>query len=416
MAQLPQLIRLLGVAVSGAAIPQALTPRQVTRALITDGQEAGEDVTGSLLLAPHAVGRAAIGTALTWASERGAIGVVVKQAEAPDADQARHADERQCALLTLHPAASWTQVVMLLVGALEAEAFERGLTSERSAGALDLTLIADTAASLVGGPVIIVDPHFKLITYSGNQTAADEERTQTLLNRRMSKTVVEAARAAGVFQRLSQSAEPIVVTGLVPGMRARAVVAIRAGGHILGTMWAVVEHPSRGQLAGLAHCARLAAAQLLRLSSEAEGYFRLESETLVQLIHGGPEATLIAQQFNLVAQAGHYRVVALTLRDTTPNGRARQRWRLYQRLPQLRLHSNSVTLAGELANTIYVILRCPPDDTEAVRGWLAALAPPEDEPMLAARRPAARRWCQGQERPRAGDAGRRCRSLRCYSL
>ncbi|HEY9409908.1 MAG TPA: helix-turn-helix domain-containing protein [Jiangellaceae bacterium] len=107
----------------------------------------------------------------------------------------------------------------------------------------DLFTLADALADLVGAPVTIEDRDTVVLAFSDGQVKVDEARTATILGRRVPQRYQDALRDAGVFEQLA-TREGVVYADLAGvGMKPRAVVAVRADGELIGSIWAALDGP-----------------------------------------------------------------------------------------------------------------------------------------------------------------------------
>jgi hypothetical protein len=155
------------------------------------------------------------------ASERGCAVLVVR-----DVPPAGVID---CAVVQLAPSVSWMEVIRLL-----------DLDAPRAAGdpiTGDLFALADALAERVGGPVIIEDANFQVLSYSSFAGPTDKGRDQTILSRRMTYEWLEHLESTGDLDRLRTGDDVVDVRGGPMEARRRLITAIRTPTQFLGILW-----------------------------------------------------------------------------------------------------------------------------------------------------------------------------------
>jgi DNA-binding PucR family transcriptional regulator len=123
-------------------------------------------------------------------------------------------------------------------------------------------------AARVGGPATIEDADSRLLAFSTPQDPVDERRRRTILGRATPDEYQRGMRHAGVFLRLHESAEPMLLPADPgEGLRARLAIAIKTGEEVLGYLWVVEgERPLDGDAAkALRELAPVVALHLLRV-------------------------------------------------------------------------------------------------------------------------------------------------------
>ena len=128
----------------------------------------------------------------------------------------------------------------------------------------DLFELAQDLARLVGSPITIEDRDTVVIAYGGEHSAVDQARVETILNRQVPAKYRDAIAAAGVFERLRATDDVILVDLPEVCLTARAVVALRHDGELLGSIWAAVGGPpTPHQVEALRSAAPVIARQVL---------------------------------------------------------------------------------------------------------------------------------------------------------
>ena len=173
-------------------------------------------------------------TLVDRAGVAGAAGVVVRADHGMPPALAEAAERAGVTLLVAPKGAAWGQLYSLLRTSLVGARPGAG-TGTSGVPVGDLFSLADAIATAVGGPVTIEDPQWRVLAYSNLDQEIDEPRRHTILGRVPPREWQERIDAAGV-SRLLRTANGVVrfeSEGLVP----RRVVAVRAGGELLGAIW-----------------------------------------------------------------------------------------------------------------------------------------------------------------------------------
>lgn len=308
-----------------------------------------------------AVGVSSVATAVELAGTAHASVVLVHDHGEPTGEITALAGERDVALLLVDPRVSWSEICEVVYGLV----FE-GRETESGRGPSDLFTLADTVAAAVGGPVTIEDSRSRVMAYSSLQHDADPARHETILGRRVPEPVRELFEHRGVFSHLATSDAPLFVASSPEhGLRGRMVVAVRAGRELLGSLWVTCDEPLPGPRAQMfAESAHTIALHLLRSRVSADLERQVESELVIELLEGVPDATAVIgklglppRRFRVIAvqahaHGEHHGAILLAFeRATTGFGWARP---------------GRSTLFG---NTVYTVLPCE-DDPAPAREWL----------------------------------------------
>ena len=274
------------------------------------------------------------------------------------------AAEHGVTVLVVDSAVSWSQVCGVVYGLVL-----EGGEAESGRGPIDLFALADAIASTVEGQVTIEDRLSRVVAYSSLQQGADPARLDTILGRRVSEPVRKLFEQRGVFRHLATSDEPLFVAPSPEhGLRGRMVAGVRAGRELLGSVWVTCDEPLTGaRLRELRDGAEAVALHLLRSRVSADLERQVESELVVELLDGTPDAAAVCgklglppETFRVVALQAHadderHAVVLLAYdRATTGFGWSRP---------------GRSTLFG---NTVYTLRPCGDDPTPA-RDWVDEL-------------------------------------------
>ncbi|SDS12574.1 CdaR family transcriptional regulator [Jiangella sp. DSM 45060] len=175
----------------------------------------------------------------------------------------------------------------------------------------DLFAMAGALANLLGAPVTIEDHDARVLAYSDGQMSADQARTATILGRQVPPEYREALRAAGVYRRIATQDGVVYADLADAGMKPRAVVGIRAGDELLGSIWALVPGElTAAQEKDLLEAAPIVADALLRNRARDDR----AGEQVAALLEGGADAEAAAARLGL---AGRLTVLAVATTDAT---------------------------------------------------------------------------------------------------
>ncbi|MDT8911596.1 helix-turn-helix domain-containing protein [Amycolatopsis sp. PS_44_ISF1] len=219
---------------------------------------------------------------------QGAAAVLLKPPLAARPPVKRAAKAAGIALVQVHAATSWAQLVWLLRTVLDALGDEsESLEEGGDPGSGDLFRLADAVASVVDAPVTIEDTNSRVLAYSARQDLTDPARVATIMGRRIPDDVLARFRSRGVFRELSRGRQTIFVPAQRDGTLPRLIVPIRMGGELLGSMWAVVAGPvSEERAAAFADAAPVVALHLLRRRAHTDTQRRASAELLRAVLEG----------------------------------------------------------------------------------------------------------------------------------
>ncbi|MGW5666655.1 PucR family transcriptional regulator [Micromonospora sp. NPDC003776] len=275
------MITVAGVVESvGAALLKIVVPgrglevRDVTLAEPDEAPAGGDLVLGAGITTPQQA-LAAVERCVA------AAGLVLKPPLAAHPAVTARAAECQLTLVELQSHGSWAQLVWLLRGVID-RAAAPGPAETGEAGVYDeLFALADATAAVLDAPVTIEDAQYRVIAYSSRQDRADPARVSTIVGRRVPGDVIAHFRARGVFRKLTAGSQLIFVPQGPDGTLPRLVIPIRAGGELLGSIWAVVDGPvPHERLRDLQGAASALALYLLRLRVQADVARRVSADRL----------------------------------------------------------------------------------------------------------------------------------------
>lgn len=299
MVKLDRLITILGS--YGARLCGSADREAGLRSVALHDPVRQESPVGDIFLA---VGVPTVAEAIRLARQARAVVLVVRTTEDPAPDLLRDADG--IAVLVVEPSVSWSQVAGVVYGLVL-----EGRETESGRGPADLSALADTIAAAVGGPVTIEDQLSRVMAYSSEQREADPVRQDTILGRRVPDRVRALFERQGVFTHLARSDEPLFVPAAPEhGLHGRSVVAVRAGRELLGSLWVSCTAPLDAARASiLVDGARTVALHLLRWRVSADLERQVESELVIQLLEGDPDADAVVRKLGLPTSG--LRVVAV---------------------------------------------------------------------------------------------------------
>ncbi|MGH3423410.1 MAG: PucR family transcriptional regulator, partial [Nocardioidaceae bacterium] len=102
----------------------------------------------------------------------------------------------------------------------------------------DLFTLAGSLSELLGAPVTIEDRDTTVVAYSGGAQAVDDARIGTILGRQVPPQYRRMLSDAGVFERLRRESGVVYVDLGEVQMTPRAVIAVRDGDDLVGSIWA----------------------------------------------------------------------------------------------------------------------------------------------------------------------------------
>lgn len=257
-------------------------------------------------------GRETLRAVAAIAAARGA-GIVLRTARGVGHDVLDEAERLGVAILAAAPGAEWGQLHALMTATAGRGVNDDGPADAIASACDDLPALADATAALAGGPVTIEDAQLRVLAFSRCEGNLDDERVSTILARRTPDHIVKQLRASGVVARVADADD--VVAFAVPDMCPRRAIAIRAGGLVLGYVWACEagEPLSRHADVALREAARLAAPLLLRQRVAIDLERRVRGDLLRTLLNGRGSVRAVAAELPLAA--AEHTVVAYDLAD-----------------------------------------------------------------------------------------------------
>ena len=368
MITLDRLVNVLGdygVRLNWSSVPRSTELRSV----VIHETKGDRAVVGDVLLA---IGADTVTQAVHWAvSARAAVVLLRGDGQEVTFDGASEA----LAIMVVDEAVAWSEVAAVVYGLV----FE-GRETESGRGPTDLFALADSLADAVGGAVVIHDRLLRVLAYSRLQQHADPARVATILERQTPEQLRAFFEAREVFAHLAVSDDPaFVAADAEHGVNGRMVVAVRSGRELLGSVWVACSAPLDGTaLSALADGVHTVALHLLRSRASADLERQIESELVIRLLEGTPDAATMASRLGLP----HSQLRVIALQAFT--GAERD-------APLLLAFERATTGFGwsrpgrsALAtNTVYTVL--PGDQVATARHWITGLraALPERVTVLA---------------------------------
>lgn len=223
----------------------------------------------------------------------------------------------------------------------------------------DLFALANSASTLLEGPVIIDDERMNVIAFSNLEGPIDELHRQTILGRRPPREFIDWCRATGVLSRVHESRGPVMVSPV--DADERLVIAVRAKSEVLGYIW--VSQSGRpfdlNAIDQLTEIARMAALQILRQRANENVDRRVLSDLFRNALAGRGHANSLASRTGIKPDD---LVRLISFRGASSEGMD-----IFQRLSVedfigLRLDSeNRPGAVTSIGSAVFVMLRDPRD-------------------------------------------------------
>ncbi|WP_430647800.1 PucR family transcriptional regulator [Agromyces sp. GXS1127] len=302
---LPTVERLLDDLGSTFLAPLAPIPaphRRIGGVIVFDPLDEQAVSDGAVVLGVGLSGGPDLHAVLDRLGADGAGALVLREPVVLDDETARLARERGLALLGLTRGASWAQL-SAMVSAMLTEPDDE--TAHETIGGLpsgDLFTLANAIAALLDAPITIEDRNSRVLAFSSRQDEADASRIETVLERQVPERYARLLTEAGVFKRLYSSTDPVYAQLTFDGteLKTRCAIAVRAGGEILGSIWAAVpEELNAERTAALRDAAKVVALHLLRLRAGADVGRRLRADLLSTALEGADGAVFALERLGL---------------------------------------------------------------------------------------------------------------------
>ncbi|HEY9315159.1 helix-turn-helix domain-containing protein [Williamsia sp.] len=260
--------------------------RQIHSAMIYDAAAPPNLNQGDFVLAIGLVpGTGSLATAMADAVRAGAVALACKvSTDQERAALAAEAVRSGLPTLAISREMSWDQLFTLVRTALSTGSVSTVDTHGVPYG--DLFALANAAAAMLEGPVVLDDENLEVIAFSNLDDPIDEIRRQSILQRRPPRDFIDWCESSGILPRVRQSMRPVKVTP--DGGAERLVIAVKAGSDILGYLWVSEGVAPLGQDAAdtLTEIARVAALQILRSRVNDDMDRRVREDMLRGMLSG----------------------------------------------------------------------------------------------------------------------------------
>jgi DNA-binding PucR family transcriptional regulator len=303
---------------------------------------------------------------LAQAGAADAAAVVVKLEGEATPQLLDAAEDARVALFGVRPETAWGQLHALLRTAV-ASAGEVLQAGRNEAPAGDLFALANAVAAMVGGPVTIEDPQSRVLAYSNLGHPIDDARRQTILGRRVPEQWIARLRDEGVFSRLWSS--DAVISYQLEDLQERMAIAVRAGGEILGSIWAADGGKpfEPGAAAAMVEAASIAALHFVRHRVGDDLQRRMRGELLRSLLEGRGPLDVVASRLGIEPDTTTT-VVAFELTDGEEAAVAMERERVLSLVATYCEAFRRRVAQVSLGRTIYALLPSTPGaDAAGVR-------------------------------------------------
>ena len=261
---------------------------------------------------------------VTRLAEKNVAAVMLKSSAAEDPAVVAGAEASGVAILAVPTGASWSQLIHLVQSVLShSHAGDEALGSSG-----DLFALADAISALVDAPVTIEDRLSRVLAYSSRQEEADAARAETIVGRRVPERFVRRLEEQGVFRRLRDEAGSIFVSDIGADVLPRLAVGVRAGGELLGSIWAAVpEAPDPEKERAFVETSKVAALHLLRHRAGADVERNLQADLMASILQGTSGASEATVRLGLRGSSYCVAAAWLTAEDEAEENRARTQLR-----------------------------------------------------------------------------------------
>lgn len=337
----------------------ALDTREVGGVRLLELGELGS-ASGAIVLGVGVQSARQIVAALAECAAAGSVALVVREPVSLDADVHTAAESTGVALLGAPAGTDWIQLASYFID--DPEPARYGLEAESAAVDSDLFDLANSIAAVVGGPVTIENLSNRILAFSADQAKGDEARKQTVLGHQVPSSYEQMLQSSGVFRRIEQSAQPIFLPSIGPGVRPRVAVRIRAGRELLGSIWAIVDEPlNEMQSAALVEAAAVASITLFRQRAGSDAARRLRVSEVLDLLEGGVRAKEAAERLGYGSAPTS--VLAIGLTDTSISS-IDQEDAIHRLADSIGIYLHQIhalSVAAPIAGTVYAVLPHPKD-------------------------------------------------------
>ncbi len=284
-------------ALGGGLLDVAAAPRgtgvRIGDAVIFDTADALQAEPGDVVLGVGVPATAAAAERLVADAGQAQAAAVVLRHDGGDTTSLGAAAEAAMVALVLIPATTgWSHLFTLLNTAIDASR-AAAWSSHTGLAVGDLVSLANAVAGTVGGAVTIEDRDTNVLAFSSLGHPIDGLRQDTILGHRVPSSLRQALADRGVFQRVYGSEDVVHVTDVAEPdvvVAPRMAIAVRAGGEVLGSIWAAqADRPFDEEDAqALRGAARIAALHMLHQRAHGDLERQRQSELIRALLAGVP--------------------------------------------------------------------------------------------------------------------------------
>lgn len=268
------------------------------------------------------------------------------------------AESNGAAVLIAPAVASWSQLHDIALSLAEPKEALLEYSAPGSQIVEDLFSFASVIAESVEAPVTIEDTQSRLLAYSAKHEGADEARSATILGHRVPDSFRREVRRLGIAKRLLTETEPFFVASPIDGIRSRTVVALRARGEVLGSIWAMTEKPLDEQRnAALKQAAASVAVRLLHHRLTADLQRQRQAAMLERMLAGGPDAADAARRSGLSGAA--FRLIAVAATSGIEPENSALLDMCWSGLSMQLSLVQELGLTGRLEDRVYAVVACP---------------------------------------------------------
>ncbi|HEV7680335.1 MAG TPA: helix-turn-helix domain-containing protein [Candidatus Dormibacteraeota bacterium] len=316
MTTLAELLRHVGSDLLQVSTAPRGLERPVTQVRVYDPLEGEPAARDELVLGTGVALDGRAGELFRLLGAAGAAGLVVRSGGAVDPEVSRLAESAGIALMRIPPRVSWVDLLQLLLQALLHGGDEELHSRFAQEVPQDLSVIADELAELVDAPILIQDVNTTVLAYSRRQEQADSARAETIILRRIPEDIVRELRQRGHLAELERSPQPVYIETPASRVGPRLAVAVRAGGDVIGYIWAAVSKPpTPEQTRLLGHAASLVSLHVLRHHLTMDFKRSFQSDLVAAVLAGGPMAVDAAHRLGLAES--RYRLVGISLQSAS---------------------------------------------------------------------------------------------------
>lgn len=358
---------------------QVATARDITAMTIYDPAEPLVVPAGAVVLGVSVHRPDQVPALLGELGKADTAALVVHSPLAVDADIQAAVDESGVVLLGLNGGAQWAQLAAVLQTLLAGPGLPSGDNEFLGGIAVgDLFAVANAVAALIDAPITIEDCSSRVLAFSGRQDEADSARVATILGRQVPEEALKQMEQRNVFRDLYRSTYPVQVAPVeLPAGELslpRVAVAVRAGGEVLGSIWAAVAEPmSQERVHALVEASQLVALHLLRYRAGADVNRRLRTDLVSTVLEGGAGA---GEALSRLGLSGRDCVVATLVGNEPkpsegPKELARTAQRRQRESDALAMHLSALyprTAVADVGGRIYAICPAPDHRRNPVEG------------------------------------------------